>query len=162
MCRGQFPLRFQTSYQQTGMIYNNTTTSFILRYIGAQPYLISFIITVLTNDIFHAMFTKMEFKVRPAMKNLYLMKFMKICTCILDTWNRHWWKIQDGVLLRTLEIFFWSRPLKPRKQHDHPSFDYHILTRKRAWWLKLFSCNHFLVLFLNMQESGGCYLWFSI
>jgi len=35
-------------------------------YIGAQQtysqYLISFIITVLTNDIFHAMFAKMGFK----------------------------------------------------------------------------------------------------
>jgi len=65
-------LRFQTSHQQTGMIYNNTNTGFILRYSGAQQtysqYLISFIITVLTKDIFHAMIAKMGFKVRPIMK----------------------------------------------------------------------------------------------
>jgi len=27
---------------------------------------------------------------------------MKICTYILNTWNRHWWKIQDGVRLISL------------------------------------------------------------
>jgi len=54
------------------MVYNKTNTGFILRYIGVHQtysqYLISFIITVLTKDMFHAMIAKIEFKVRPIMK----------------------------------------------------------------------------------------------
>ncbi len=79
------------------MIYNNTNTGFIFRYIGVhqtpipkipillKKYLDSFIITVLAKDIFHAMITKMGFTAGPKSESIYLMKFMKFCTYILDT-----------------------------------------------------------------------------
>jgi len=79
------------------MIYNNGNTGFIFRYIGVhqtpipkipillKKYLDSFIITVLANDIFYALITKMVLMARPKSESIYLMKFMKFCTHILDT-----------------------------------------------------------------------------
>ena len=72
------------------MIYNNTNTGFIFRYIGVLQtpipgYLDSYIITVLCKDIFHAMITKIGFTAHPKSESIYLMNFMKFCTHILDT-----------------------------------------------------------------------------
>ena len=50
-----------------------------------HQYLDSFIITVLCKDIFHAMIVKMGFMAHPKSESIYLMKFMKFCTYILDT-----------------------------------------------------------------------------
>jgi len=87
--RGQFLLKFQTSYQQVGIIYNNSYNGFILRYISAHQayseYLISFIITVFSKDIFLAMIVKVGFTACPKSESEYLLKFMKMCTYILDT-----------------------------------------------------------------------------
>jgi len=72
------------------MIYNNTNTGLILRYNGIHQtpipgYLESFIITVCCKDIFHAMIKKIGFTAHPKSESIYLMKFMKFCTQILDT-----------------------------------------------------------------------------
>jgi|SRR6218665_549487 len=53
-------------------------------------YLDSFIITVLCKDIFHAMITKIGFMAHPRSESIYLMKFIKSCTQIVDTQSCQW------------------------------------------------------------------------
>ena len=78
------------------MIYNNTK---LVLYLGIgvhqtpipkipiffKIYLDSFIITVLKKSIFYAMIIRLGFTAGSKSESIYLMKFMKFCTHILDT-----------------------------------------------------------------------------